>query len=369
MFCPRADIHLGRLKANFRHLSEHVGNAKVLAVVKADGYGHGIVPVSKALVEAGVYGLGVAVLQEALELRKAGLRQMVLHLGPFDPQWLDTFVREDIRLSLHSVEDIRALAAHHEATGSEYVVHLKVDTGMTRLGIPYESAVEALEEVKQHPFIRLEGIWTHFATAGEAEQSYLRYQLVRFTQFVHMARKLDIDVEFFHAANSSAIFQDPESHFNMVRPGLVLYGAKPSENVTTPFELLPVMDLKAPLVMVKDVPCGAPIGYGRTYHAPRDMKTGALQIGYADGLPLACSNQGFVQLGGKVYPVVGRISMDLCNIDLEGSEPKIGEEALVWGLSDDPRLRVEYRASIAGTIPYELLVCIGKRVERRYVDD
>ncbi len=369
MFCPRADIHLDRLKANFHHLSEHVGNAKVLAVVKADGYGHGIVPVAKALAEAGVYGLGVAVLQEALELRRAGLRQLILHLGRFDPQWLDTYVKEDIRLSLHSVEDIRALAAHHGSTGSEYVVHLKVDTGMTRLGVPYEAAVAALEEVKQHPFIRLEGIWTHFATADEAEQSYLRYQLVRFTQFVHMARKLDIDVEFFHAANSSAIFQDSESHFNMVRPGLVLYGAKPSVNVRTPFELLPVMDLKAPLVMVKDVSCGTPIGYGRTYHAPRDMKTGTLQIGYADGLSPEHSNQGFVQIGDRVHPIVGRVSMDLCNIDLEGSEPKIGDEALVWGLSDDPRLSVEYRANIAGTIPYELLVCIGRRVERCYVDD
>ncbi len=369
MFCPRADIHLGRLKANFHHLSEHVGNAKVLAVVKADGYGHGIVPVSKALVEAGVYGLGVAVLQEALELRRAGLRQLILHLGRFDPQWLDTFVKEDIRLSLHSVEDIRALAAHHDSTGSEYAAHLKVDTGMTRLGVPYEAAIAALEEVKQHPFIRLEGIWTHFATADEAEQSYLRYQLVRFTQFVHMARKLGIDVEFFHAANSSAIFQDPESHFNMVRPGLVLYGGQPSDYVKTPFELLPVMDLKAPLVMVKDVSRGTPIGYDREYHAPRDMKTGVLQIGYADGLPLAHSNRGFVQLGGKIYPFVGRISMDLCNIDLKGDEPEIGEEALVWGLSDDPRLCIEYQAGIAGTIPYELLVCIGRRVERRYVDD
>ena len=369
MFCPRADIHLGRLKANFRHVSEQVGNAKVLAVVKADGYGHGIVPVSKALVEAGVYGLGVATLQEALELRKAGLRQMILHLGRFDPRWLDTFVKEDIRLSLHSVEDIRALAAHHESTGSEYVVHLKVDTGMTRLGVPYEAAVEALDEVKKHPFIRLEGIWTHFATADEAEQSYLQYQLVRFTQFVHMARKLDIDVEFFHAANSSAIFRNPESHFNMVRPGLVLYGAMPSEEVNVHFKLLPVMDLKAPLVLVKDVHRGSPIGYGRAYHAPQDMKTGILQVGYADGLPLALSDKGFVQLGGKVHPIIGRVSMDLCNIDLEGNEPKIGEEALVWGLSDDPRLSIEYQAGIAGTIPYELLVCIGRRVERRYVDD
>ena len=369
IFCPRADIHLGRLKANFRRLSEQVGNAKVLAVVKADGYGHGIVPVSKALVEAGTYGLGIATLQEALELREDGLRHMILHLGRFDPRSLDTFVEEDIRLSLHSLEDIRALAAHHEATGSEYAAHLKVDTGMTRLGVPYEAAVAALEEVKKHPFIRLEGIWTHFATADEAERSYLRYQLVRFTHFVHMARKLHIDVEFFHAANSSAIFQDPESHFNMVRPGLVLYGVQPSEDVKTPFELLPVMDLKAPLVMVKDIRRGTPIGYGRAYHAPRDMKTGLLQVGYADGLPLALSNKGFVRLGGKVYPIVGRVSMDLCNIDLGGEEPEIGEEALIWGLSDDPRLRIESQASAAGTIPYELLVCIGRRVERRYVND
>ena len=357
------------MKANFRRLSEHVGHAKVLAVVKADGYGHGLVAVAKALAEVGVHGFGVALLQEALELRKAGLREMILHMGRFDPHSLEAYVREEISLSLHSRHDIRDLAAHHAATGCEYAVHLKIDTGMTRLGASYEAGVAALEEVKNHPCIHLEGLWTHFATADEADQSYLRYQLVRFTQFVHMARKLHLEVEFFHAANSGALVRDSASHFNMVRPGLLLYGVRPSEHVQPPFEVLPVMDLKAPLVLVRDIARGTPVGYGRTCRAPEATRTGVLQIGYADGVPLALSGKGCVQLGGRVYPIMGRVSMDLCNVDLGGDEPAVGAEALVWGLSDDPRLRVEHQARLAETIPYELLVRVGARVERRYVED
>ncbi|UCD38047.1 MAG: alanine racemase [Fidelibacterota bacterium] len=369
IFVPRADIYLGRLKANFLGLSGQVGNAKVLAVVKADGYGHGLVPVSKALAEAGVFGFGVAVLQEGLALRKAGLQPMILHMGRFNPLSLDTYLQENIRLSLHSLDDIQALVAHHKTTGSEYIAHLKIDTGMTRLGIPYESAVEALEELKRHPFIHLEGIWTHLATADEADQSYLRYQLVRFTQFVHMVRKLHIDVEFFHAANSSALVQDETSHFNMVRPGLLLYGVRPSEHVKPDFEVLPVMDLKAPLVKVQAIKRGIPVGYGKTYNATEDTTTGLLQIGYADGIPVALSNKGLVLIGDSTYPIIGRVSMDLCNIDLGEDVHAIGTEALVWGLADDDRLRVEHQARLAGTIPYELLVRVGSRVERNYVED
>lgn len=341
----------------------------MLAIVKADGYGHGIIPISRALAEAGVYGFGVATLREALDLHQAGLEQMILHMGRFDLQSLAAYRQHDIRLSLHSLEDIKSLTAHHEATGSEYVVHMKVDTGMTRLGIPYEAAVEAMEQVKKHAFIHLEGIWSHFATADEADLSYLRYQLVRFTQFVHMARKLRLEVEYFHVANSSALVRDPNSHFNMVRPGLLLYGVRPSEHVQPPFEILPVMDLKAPLVKVQDIPRGTPVGYGREYRAPEETKTGVLQIGYADGVPLALSNKGHVQLGDAVYPMMGRVSMDLVNINLGRDVRQVGEEALIWGLSDDPRLRVEYQARLADTIPYELLTRIGTRVERHYVED
>jgi alanine racemase len=311
----------------------------------------------------------VAVLQEALALRDAGLEPMILHMGRFNPQSLDIYLEQNIRASLHSLEDIQALVDHHQTHGEEFAVHMKVDTGMTRLGISYDDAVKALETIKEHPFIHLEGLWTHFATADEADQSYLRYQLVRFNQFVHMARKLHIEVDFFHAANSSAIVQDDTSHFNMVRIGLLLYGVRSSEHIQPPFEVQPVMDLKAPLVKVRDIKRGTPVGYGRAYRTPEDGRTGVLQIGYADGVPVSLSNKGFVQLGGKIYTIMGRVSMDLCNIKLDDDVPQIGEEALIWGLSDDPRLSVEHQARLAETIPYELLVRVGSRVERKYVEE
>ncbi|MEE9466226.1 MAG: alanine racemase [Candidatus Neomarinimicrobiota bacterium] len=369
MYGPWAEIHLGRLKANFLGLSELVGGAKVLAVVKADGYGHGIVPVARALAEAGVYGFAVVLLQEALVLREAGLEQPILHMGRLDPDTVDLYSRHNIRLSLHTLEDIELLAKRQAAGGPEVITHLKVDTGMGRLGVPYEDAVTALEAIKLHSGFPLEGIFTHFATADEADQSYLRYQLTRFSQFVHLVRKLGLDVEYFHAANSAAIVRESGSHFNMVRPGLLLYGATPSVNVQPPFEPLPVMDLMAPLVLKRDLKRGTPVGYGREYHAPKKTRTGVLQIGYADGLPIALSGKGFAGLNGKVYPLIGRMSMDMCNIGLEMDDPRDGTQAQLWGQADDPRLRVENQARLAGTNPYELLVRIGGRVERKYVED
>ena len=345
-----------------------------MAVVKADGYGHGMVPVAKALAAAGTAAFGVALMGEAVDLRRAGLEQMILHLGRFDPDQLGAYLEDDLRLSIHSRDDIAALVAYHAVHGGEFSAHLKVDTGMGRMGIPYEEAVEALEEIKRHPAILLEGIYAHFSTADEAEPSYMHYQLVRFTQFVHMTRKLHMQVKYFHTANSGAIIQEPESHFNMVRPGLLLYGVAPSEHVKPPFDLEPVMDLKAPLVLVKELKRGMPVGYGRTYRAPQDTRMGVLQVGYADGLPVGLSGQGVVQLAGKVVPILGRVSMDMISVDLTdfgpgGELPQVGEQALIWGRSDDPRLGVEYQAGLAGTIPYELLVRLGRRVERVYVED
>ena len=366
---PWAEIHLGRLKSNFKEISRLVGASKVLAVVKADGYGHGMVPVARALAEAGVFGFGVALLPEALALRQAGLKQPVLHMGRFDPDDLPLYTRHGITPSIQSLTDIQLLADSHAAGGQEFTAHLKVDTGMGRLGVPYEEAVQALEDIKEQPGINLEGIFTHLATAGEADQSYLSYQLVRFNQFIHLVRKIRLEVEYFHAANSSAIIKDSSSHFNMVRPGLLLYGVSPSPDVRPPFEPLPVMDLKAPLVLTRDLKRGTPVGYGRDYRAPKNTRTAVLQIGYADGLPISLSGRGYAAMEGRVYPLIGRISMDLCNIDLAGDQPAVGTAALLWGLADDPRLRVEHQAQRAGTIPYELLVRIGNRVGRRYVEN
>ncbi len=179
-----------------------MGSAKVLAVVKADGYGHGLVPVARALDEAGAYGFAVAWFQEALDLRAAGLTRMILHMGRFDPADLAAYDREQVRLTINDFEDIRWLAAYHEEHGAHFIAHLKVDTGMGRLGVSYEDAITVLEEIKARPFIQLEGIYSHFSTSDEEDLSYMRYQLVRFGQFVHMARKLGMDVPFFHIANS-----------------------------------------------------------------------------------------------------------------------------------------------------------------------
>ncbi|MFC1746914.1 alanine racemase, partial [Candidatus Neomarinimicrobiota bacterium] len=191
----------------------------------------------------------------------------------------------------------------------------------------------------------------------------------RFGQFIHMARKMGIEVTFFHMANSGALILEPESHFNMVRPGIALYGAVPSPEAVPPFTLEPVMDLKAPLVMIKSLKKGTPIGYNRTYRAPEDARMGLLQIGYADAYPVGLSGKGVARIAGATVPVLGRVSMDFIAIDLKDLAVVIGDEALLWGQSEDHRLHVESQAELAGTIPYELLTRLGTRVERIYVDD
>ncbi len=336
-----------------------------MAAVKADAYGHGMLPVATALAQAGTTAFGVATLAEAVELQSAGLEPFILHLGRFEADHLDDYVQQDLRLSIHALEDIEILEAAHGASGAEFTAHLKIDTGMTRLGVPYEQGVEALERIKELPFIKLEGLYSHFATADEAEQSYLRYQLIRFTQFAHMTKKISLQVDYFHTANSAAILQDAASHFNMVRPGLLLYGAVPAAHLQLPFELQPVMDLWAPVVLNRLLAKGTPIGYGREYRAPKKGRTAVLQMGYADGLPVALSNQGLVEIAGEVRPILGRISMDLCNIDIAGMSVKLADRALVWGMGNKA-VRVEQQALRAGTIPYELLTGLGKRVVRIY---
>ncbi len=337
-----------------------------MAIVKADGYGHGMVPIAQELAHAGATAFGVANLAEALELQAAGLAPFILQLGRFEADCLNEYVEHKLRLSIHSLDDIDILESAHTATGAEFIAHLKIDTGMTRLGVPYEQGVEALERLKTLPFIKLEGLYSHFATADDAEQSYLRYQLIRFTQYAHMAKKIGLKVDYLHTANSAAILQDAASHFNMVRPGLLLYGVVPQAHLKLPFVPQPVMDLWAPVVLNRELAKGTPIGYGREFRAPNAGATAVLQMGYADGLPMALSNKGLVEIGGQVRPIQGRISMDLCNIDVAEMSVKLAEQALVWGMGD-AAVNVLQQALRAGTIPYELLTGIGKRVAKVYV--
>ncbi len=269
IYAPQAKIHLDRLVDNYNAITKIVGGAVVMAVVKADAYGHGVVPVSTALAKAGTTAFGVATMAEALELKNAGLEPFILHLGRFEQSHLHEYVQHDLRLSIHTLEDIDILESAHAASGAEFIAHLKIDTGMTRLGVPYEQGVDALERINELPFIKLEGLYSHFATADEAEQSYLRYQLIRFTQYAHMTKKIGLQVEYFHTANSAAILQDAASHFNMVRPGLLLYGVVPTEHPEVPFVPQPVMDLWAPVVLNRPLAKGTPIGYGREFRAPK----------------------------------------------------------------------------------------------------
>lgn len=369
IYKARAEIHLGRLKANYRNLSKAVGNAAIMAIVKADGYGHGMASVARALVDEGVTAFGVATFDEALDLRAVIPKPMILHCGRFDPADLPQYVDQKIRPSVESLDDIDYLQQFHDKVGYEIAVHLKIDTGLGRLGVPYDDGVIAMERLAEMPYVTLEGLYSHFATSGEAELSYLRYQQVRFNQFVHLSRKMKMPIQYYHLANSAAMMMDMESRFNMVRAGILLYGVNPSPAVELNFELEPVMDLMAPLVLVKDVPKGTPVGYGRIFRAPEPTKVGTILLGYADGLPVNLANCGLVEINGDLKSIIGRLSMDLTTLDLGGQDYEIGTQVHIWGKGVDPRIRVEHLATLAGTIPYALIVSVGNRVERIYKDD
>lgn len=362
-----AEIDLTAIKNNVREIKRGIKpNVKFCAVVKADAYGHGAVAVAGAVLAAGADRLAVAILSEAVELRQAGFLTPIHVLGYTPPHQARTVAAYDIAQTVYSIEAVRALAAAGVETGKKVKVHIKIDTGMGRIGILPAEAGDFAEAVAGMEGVEIEGVFSHFASADDEDKTYAKKQFASFEEALMRISARGIAVPLRHIANSAATLELPETHLDMVRTGIILYGLWPSSDVKRRIALTPAMRLQAQVVHVKRVPVGTDISYGRTYRAeiPRDIAT--LPIGYADGWTRLLSGKTSVIVHGQRAPVVGRICMDQCMLDVSDiAGVKVGDTATLFGIAE---LTADEVADILGTINYELVCMIGKRVPRVYIN-
>lgn len=363
-----AEIDLAALVHNFKEIKKRVGpEVGVIAVVKAEGYGHGIVQVSRVLEEEGVNYLGVTSPSEAFLLRKEGVKSPILILGPTMLEEASEIIEKDITQTICTREIALALAEECKKLKKRLKVHIGVDTGMGRTGVPHERVLKLIREVIKIPELEVEGIFTHFSTADEEDKSFTKEQIRRFKRVLKELEEEGINVPLKHAANSAGVLDFPESYFNMVRPGLALYGIYPSEYVSRSLSLHPVMSLKSKVIYLKRVLKGTTISYGKTYVTNKNTTIAILPIGYEDGYNRLLSNQGEVIIKGKRVRIAGRVCMDQMILDV-GKIPdvKVGDEAVLIGKQGGERVSVEEIAKKVNTVPHEVVCRIAERVSRIY---
>jgi alanine racemase len=361
-----AEIDLGAVRDNVRALRRLLREGtRLLAVVKADAYGHGAVAVAHAALDAGAAMLGVATIDEGIELRAAGIRAPILLLGYTPPEEAETVVAHDLAATVFQPETARALSAAGVRAGRAARVHLKIDTGMGRIGVAPSDALALARELSALGSVVLEGCCTHFATADELDLRPARAQLNTFLTVLRHLEDAGVPPGIRHAANSAAVLALPEAHLDMVRPGIALYGVPPAPHLAERVSLRPVMRLRARVSYVKRVQAGTPIGYGHEYRTERAATIATIPVGYGDGYPRLAGGRSCVVLGSRRLPVAGRVSMDQCTIDADDAAVRVGDEVELWGEG----VRVEEVAAAAQTIAYEVLTGVSRRVPRVFVQD
>ncbi|MCX4315827.1 MAG: alanine racemase [Lachnospiraceae bacterium] len=365
----QAEINLDAICSNIEEIKRIVRpETAVMAVIKADGYGHGAIPIAYAVQEK-VGGFGVAAIQEALNLRKAGIKKLVLVLGYTPPEYYKELVAADISQTVFRYEMAKRLSEEAGRQGKKARIHMKVDTGMGRIGFAVcPQSIEEISRIAALPAVEIEGIFTHFAGADEADKSSARKQLERFEWFCDSLAAEGIDIPMRHAANSAAIIDLPQANYDMVRAGIAIYGMYPSEEVNKrALALRPALSLRSHVVYVKELEAGQGISYGSTYITTRRTLVATVPVGYADGYPRSLSSKGYVLIQGKRAPVIGRICMDQMMVDVtEIPETKIGDSVTLVGTDGAACITVEEAAALAGTFNYEFVCNLSKRVPRIY---
>lgn len=369
-------MDLDALRSNVRRLRELAGPAQVMAVVKADAYGHGMVPCARAAVEAGASWLGTALPEEALGLRAAGLEVPILTWLHAPGDDFAALVRAGVDVSVSGQWSLHEVLDAVERTGCPARIQLKADTGLGRNGIqPHDWPVVVDEAVKAERagLVEVTGLWSHFACADEPGHPSIRHQLTRFHEALGYAESAGLRGRLRHMANSPATLAVPESHFDLVRPGVAVYGLSPAPELGVPadFGLRPVMTLRGRLALVKQVPADHGVSYGHTYRTGAPTRLGLVPAGYADGIPRAASGRGPVQIGGRRYAIAGRVAMDQFVVDLgpgtaDETGPAVGDEVVLFGAGESGEPTAQDWAEAIGTIGYEVVTRIGGRVPRIY---
>lgn len=369
LYSTHARVHLGNIRDNLRAIRSAVGpGRKVLIAVKANGYGHGAVEVSRMAEATGTADwLGVATVPEGRELREAGLRLPILKLGPTFPWEMKAAVEAGITLAVCSREEAEALAEAVCEAGRPASVHLKVDTGMGRVGVSPAEAPGLARFVVDLPGVVLEGVFTHLPESDVADVAFTREQILRFRTTAGLVQEAARRRLLIHCANSGAVLGHDSAWLDMVRPGIMIYGFRPDPETPATIPLKPGMSLLTRVSLVKKIARGTAVGYGRTWVAPEDTTLATIPAGYADGFNRLFSNRGRVLIGGRSYPLVGRVCMDQSMVDLgPESTVKVGDEVVLMGRSGEAQISCEEWAEKLGTITYEVTCQVNSRVVRLY---
>lgn len=363
-----AIVDLDAIAHNAELIAHRSGPAAVMAVVKADAFGHGMIEVARTVLAHGASWLGVATAEEALRLRAAGITAPVL-------SWLHGVgtdfrspIRADVDLSVSSVAHVNAIAACAADLGRTASVHLKLDTGLSRGGAPerqWPALVRAARNLERHGLVRVRGVWSHLISADDPDSAHTSAQLARFDHAVAFAREAGLDPELRHVANSAAALNSPRSAYELVRPGIGLYGVEPVAGRR--FGLRAALTLRGHILLVKDVPAGTGVSYGHDYATPRDGRLALVPLGYADGVPRLAGGRAQVRVGGRRRPIAGRIAMDQFVVDLGALAAQPGDDVVLLAPERHGGPTVDEWAQWARTLPHEIFTGIGDRVPRRYL--
>lgn len=371
--CAWVEIDVAALQHNYRCIQQQAGGLPVMAVVKADAYGHGAVPVALALAEAGATRFAVATADELQELRNAGMCGPILVLGFVSKHEYPSLLYNEGLSAIYSLEQAQALSQAAACSGCLATVHIKIDSGMSRIGFPItEQSVEDIVAISKLPAIRIGGVFSHLACADQLGDAHNQQQLAAFRDMVERCRQRGVEFPLIHMANSAAALAMPEARFDMVRAGIALYGYYPDPSLDFGQGLKPAMQVFARITRVFSVPAGTGVSYGCTWTAPRDSVLATLPLGYADGVPRLLSNRGHVLIGGKRAPIVGRVCMDQFMVDVTdivAEQPlSPGDKVVFLGSQGEERITAEEIAAQAETVHYELLCHLGSRLPRNYVN-
>lgn len=365
-----AEIDLNAISHNLSEVRRLVGpEVMICPAVKADAYGHGAVQVSRVVLDHGASMLGVATTEEGVELRLAGISAPILILGCVVPEDIPDIVAHNLTATACDPGFADALSRHASIQRKRAKVHIKIDTGMGRIGVQTREAVDFVLRLSQMPGLEVEGIFTHFPCADEEDQCFTHNQIVEFERVTQEIENTGLHIPIRHTSNSGAILNVPRAHMNMVRPGIMLYGLYDSQYGRERVQLQQAMTLKSRIVYLKELPAGCSVSYGRTYRTTRRTLVATLPVGYADGYNRRLSNRASVLVRGKRVPVIGRICMDQTMLDVtDVPGVRVGDEVVLYGRQGDEQIKIEEIASLLETISYEVVCALGKRVPRIYID-
>lgn len=370
----RAVVSLDAIEHNFKEMKKNIAaDTKIVAVIKADGYGHGAEAIARqAETHDYIWGFATATAEEAIQLYDSGIKKPLLILGLAFEEYFSDLIKREIRLTVCEHRIARELSEEAVRQGKKVHIHIALDTGMSRIGFSdTEESMKEIQKIQQLPNVEIEGMFTHFARADEIDKTPAEDQLKRYLDFAELLEQNGVRIPLKHCSNSAGIIRMPEANLDAVRAGITIYGIYPSDEVERDIvHLNPAMELKSHISYVKDLPSGTPISYGGTFASEKTLRVATIPVGYADGYPRSLSNKGWVLIHGQKAPILGRVCMDQFMVDVSHiSDVKRGDEVTLIGKDGDEFLGIETLGEISGRFAYEFACNIGKRVPRVYIKD